>query len=201
MILVSALSLPALGETKIATIDLRKVFDGYWKKAQAQAAFDEKKEEMQKDLKGFVDDFKKTQEEYEKLNKASYDQSVTPEERDKRRASAEAKLLELKTSDNTIRQYKENASEKLESQLKRMRDSLFVDIRAAINAKSKAAGYTLVIDISAESLGQSPVVLYTTGENDLTETILTQLNVGAPPPATDATKPTGKSETKPDGKK
>jgi outer membrane protein len=198
LVLASALTLPALGEVKIATIDLRKVFDNYWKREQAQAAFNEKKDEMQKDLKGFMDDYKKTQDDYDKLIKAANDQSVTPEEREKRKSSAESKLLELKTGENTIRQFQENARDQLDSQLKRMRDSLLVDIRAAINAKAKAGGFTMVIDVAAESFNQTPIVLYTTGENDMTDSILSQLNAAAPPPAPDTPKPGDKSPAKGD---
>ena len=36
--LLAFLSVPALAQTKIGTVDLRKLFDGYWKTKQAQAA-------------------------------------------------------------------------------------------------------------------------------------------------------------------
>ncbi|HWF18707.1 MAG TPA: OmpH family outer membrane protein, partial [Verrucomicrobiae bacterium] len=108
----------------------------------------------------------------------------TPEEREKRKTGAQNKLLEIETSKNSIRTFEDNAREQLDSQRKRMRDSILEDIRTAINAKAKNAGYTIVIDIAAESFNQTPIVMYTNGENDMTETILSQLNVGAPPPAT-----------------
>jgi outer membrane protein len=196
LILISALNLPAMGEVRIATIDLRKVFDNYWKRAQAQVAMDAKKEEIQKDLQGFRDDYLKSQQDYDRLVKAANDQSVTPEEREKRKSAEEAKLLELKTGENTIRQYQENARDQLDSQMKRMRDSLLVDIRAAINAKAKTSGFTLVIDVASESINGTPIVLYTTGENDLTDTILAQLNAGAPPPSADSPKPAAKTDDK-----
>ncbi len=44
---------------------------------------------MDKELKGFVDGFKKAQEDYNKLVASANDQSVTAEERDKRKAAAE----------------------------------------------------------------------------------------------------------------
>jgi outer membrane protein len=184
VMLVSALTMPALGQARIGTIDLRKVFDNYWKRQQAEAALKERGTAMDKELKGFMDDYNKTKEEYSKLLTAAQDQSKTQEERDKTKSTAEAKLLEIKTSENTIRTYEENAKDQLDSQKKRMRDSLLQDIRTAINAKAKAAGYTLVIDTASDSFNQTPVVLYSTGENDMTDAILTQLNATAPPPAT-----------------
>jgi len=131
-------------------------------------------------LKGFLEDYNKTKEEYTKLVASAQDQAVTQEERGKRKSAAEAKLLEIKTSENTIRTFEENAKDQLDSRKKQMRDRILQDIREAVNVKAKASGYSLVLDTAAESFNnQTPVVLYTNGENDLTEAILSQLNAGA----------------------
>ena len=198
--LVGMLATPAMGQNRIATIDLRKVFDNYWKKQEAEAALKKRGGDLDKELKGFMDDYKKLQDDYTKLLASANDQSVTPEERDKRKTAAEAKVAEIKTSENSIRTFEENAREQLDSQKKRMRDNILQDIRTAVNAKAKSAGYTLVVDSAADSINQTPVVLYTNGENDITDTILAQLNIGAPPtsPASDTTP---KASDKTDGKK
>ncbi len=202
IMLVCVAAMPALGQNRIGTIDLQKVFQNYWKRAQAESALHERGTAMEKELKGFTDDYKKTQEEYTKLLSASQDQSKSQEDRDKAKTAAESKLLELKTSENTIRTYEENAKDQLDSQKKRMRDSLLQDIQGAINAKAKSSGYIMVLDTSAESFNQTPVVLYNNGENDMTETILSQLNAGAPAPAaSDSSKPADKTDTKKDPKK
>lgn len=172
---------PAIAETRIATIDLRKVFDNYWKRQEAEAALKKRGADLDKELQGFRDDYKKLQEDYGKLLDSANDQSVTPEEREKRKAAAEKKMLEIKTSENTIQTFMENARDQLDSQKKRMRDNILQDIRTAINAKAKSGGYTMVIDTASESFNQTPVVLYTNGESDMTDAILSQLNVGAPP--------------------
>ncbi|HZV35795.1 MAG TPA: OmpH family outer membrane protein [Verrucomicrobiae bacterium] len=184
LLLACLLTLPALGQTqKIATIDLRKVFDNYWKRQEAEAALKKRGADFDKELKGFMDDYKKLQDDYNKLLESANDQSVTPEEREKRKTAAQNKLAEIKTSENTIRTFEDNAREQLDSQRKRMRDGILDDIRTAVNAKAKSGGYAMVIDTAAESFNQTPVIMYTTGENDMTDAILAQLNVGAPPPA------------------
>ena len=66
--------------------------------------------------------------------------------------------------------------------------------------RSKAGGYALVIDTSAQTpaMTPTPVVLYTNGQNDLTEEILSQLNAAAPggiaKPEEDKPKPGEKKE-------
>jgi len=192
LILASLLTLPALAEQRIATIDLRKVFDKYWKREQAEAALKNTGADMDKDLQGMKDDYQKTQDEYNKLLASASDQSVTAEERDKRKTAAEKQLLLLKDADSNMRTYLDTAREKLDSQKKRMRESILTDIRAAISAKAKAAGYTMVVDSASDSFNQTPVLLYSNGENDMTDTILAQLNAGAPP-TSETTRPPEKS--------
>jgi Skp family chaperone for outer membrane proteins len=147
-----------------------------------------------------MDDYTKTKEEYSKLIQGSQDQAKSQDERDKSKAAAESKLLEIKTSENTIRTYEENAKDQLDSQKKRMRDSLLQDIQTAISAKAKASNYTMVIDVQADSFNQTPVVLFNSGENDITEAILGQLNAGAPPP-TSSDNSKGGDSAKPGDKK
>jgi outer membrane protein len=196
LMLATMLSMPAMAQGRIATIDLRKVFDNYWKRQQAEAALKERGAGMDKELKGFMDDYKKTQDDYNKLLEKANDQSVTPEEREKRKLAAEDKLKEIKTSENTIQTFENNARDQLDSQKKRMRESILEDIRAAVNAKAKIGGYSLVIDVAADSFNQTPVVLFSNGENDMTDAILAQLNAAAPPPSSDTSKPTDKPADK-----
>ena len=108
------------------------------------------------------------------------DQAVSSEERDKRKKAADAKLKDLKDTEETIVQFEKQARTTLEEQRKRMRDNILVEIRGLLNAKAKSGGYTLVIDVAAETPNGTPVLLYTNGENDLTQSVMEQLNLGAP---------------------
>lgn len=194
--MVILMALPAMAQNRTATVNMAKVFENYWKKDQAQAAFDQRKAEFEKEGKGMMDDYNKSREEYNKLLDSANDQSVTPEAREKRKAAAEDKLRELKTAENTIRTFKSTMDDQLSSQMKRMKDAILQDIRTAVTAKAKASGYTMVIDSSAESITGIPVLLYTNGDNDMTDSILSQLNAGAPAGADSS-----KTPAKPDGKK
>ena len=57
---------------------------------------------------------------------------------------------------------------------------------------------SLVFDTAAESANGTPIVLFSNSENDMTEDILKQLNLGAP---AETAKPEEKKEEKKDGKK
>lgn len=193
-LLLSVATGSALAQSRMATIDLRKVFDNYWRTKQADIALKDRAADMDKDYKGLVDDWKKSKDEYQKLLTAANDQAVSPEEREKRRKSAETKSLEIKESEQSLEGYRRQATATLDEQKRRMRDKILGQIREVVNAKAKAGGYTLVLDTAAESTTSTAVVIYSNGENDLTDSILIQLNADAPP--VDTTKPAEKKDDK-----
>ena len=171
---------PAHAQSRIATIDLRKVFDKYWRTQQAQANLKEQAADMDKERKGLVDDYTKAQEDYKKLVNSANDSAISTDERDKRKAGAEKKLLEIRELEQTVQQYDRQASTTLAEKQKRMRENILKDLREVINSKAKDGHYTLVVDTAADSINNTPVVLFSLGDNDITDAVLTQLNLAAP---------------------
>jgi outer membrane protein len=180
LLLMSLLAGSARAEGRIATVDLRKVFEGYWKTKRADAQLKDRGADMEKEHKTMVEEWKKGKDEYQTLLADANNQVLSVEEREKRKKSAEDKLKQLKEGEETIQQYERQARTTLDEQRKRMRDSLVEEIRKTVTEKSKTGGFTLVVDTAAESINNTPVVLFSTGENDLTAAILQQLNANAP---------------------
>lgn len=198
LLLLSMLGGNALAQNRIATVDLRKVFDGYWKKKQAEAALKDRQTDMEKEDRNMVDDYKKAKDDYQSLLTSANDQAVSTEERDKRKNAAEDKLRRIKEMEDTIAQYERQARTTIGEQSQRMRSNILTEIRNVVNSKAKAAGYFLVIDTAAESINSTPVFLYANNETDITDAVLQQLNATAP---ADALKADDKTIDKPDNKK
>ncbi len=130
LLLVSLLSGSAMAQGRIATIDLRKVFDGYWKKKTAEAQIKERQAAMEKEDKNMIDDYKKAKDEYQTLQNSATEQAISAEERDKRKAAAEAKLKQLKELEDTIVQYERQAKTTIGEQTQRIihiRDGMVED--------------------------------------------------------------------------
>jgi outer membrane protein len=176
----------ALAQTKIATVDLRKLFDNYYKTKLAQAAIQEHAAQLDKDDKSMKDDLKKGSDDYQALQQQANDQALAADERDRRKQAAADKLKELQASKAAIDQYERQAQTTLGEQRQRMREKIITEIKAAVSTKAKAGGFTLVFDTAAETVNGTMAIVYTSGDNDLTEAILAQINAGAP---IDTTKP------------
>jgi outer membrane protein len=193
----------AWAQAKIGTVDLRKVFDNYWKKKQAEAALKERETDMRKEDDNMLADHKKLKDEYDSMSASINEAAISPEERDRRKKSAEDKLKAMKDLEDTIRTYERQADATLGEQKNRMRANIITEIRNVVNAKAKAAGFSLVVDSAADSANLTPVILFTNNENDITDAVLLTLNATAP---TDLSKPDDslldkKDEKKKDGKK
>jgi len=167
-------------EVKIGSIDLKKVFDGYWKTKQADALLKESAADLDKARKGMVEDFQKASDEYKRLIEGANDQAISGEERDKRKGAAEKKLLEIKEIEQSITLFDRNSRDNLATRQRRMRDKILDEIKELIASKARTGGFSMIIDTAAETPNQTPVLLFTNGQNDLTEEVLTQLNSTAP---------------------
>jgi Skp family chaperone for outer membrane proteins len=190
--LLALLAVPASAQTrsnpappdKIGTVDLRKLFDGYWKTKQAQATLNARKAELDADDKTMREGMKKGSDEYQKLLEQANDQAISGEERDRRKQAAAEKLKQLQESKNALDTFERQAQVTLSEQGQRMRENILSEIKAAVAAQARTAGYQLVIDAAAETANATTAVVYTSGENDLTANVLKQLNAGAPISAT-----------------
>lgn len=194
MALAGFCAVTAQAQTRIATVDVKKIITGYWKTKEATAALKDRREDLLKELKGLGDDIKKAEDESKKLMDDANDQAVSSEERDKRKKAAETKLKSIAEMKDRAREFDRNASATLNEQAQRMSERIEEKIRAAVSAKAKSAGYGMVVDSSARSMDNKMVVVYSSDDNDLTSSVLDQLNSDAPTEAPKA--PEKKDEKK-----
>jgi Skp family chaperone for outer membrane proteins len=190
----------APAQTRIATIDGKRVINGYWKTKEAMAALKDRREDLLKELKGLSEDVKKGEDEYKKLIDDANDPAVSDEERAKRKKAAETKLKAISELKDRAREFDRNASANLNEQAQRMSERIDEKVRAAVGALAKLKGYALVLDIAARGLENKSVVVYAKddSEDDLTADVLKQLNTDAP---AETSKPAAKPEEKKEQKK
>src|SRR5215510_2378850 len=124
LLLTSLMSSPAWAQTKIGTINLKRTFDNYWKRKDAEAALKDREIDIQKELQSMMSDFEKAKEEYQKLLTSANDQAVSSDEREKRKKSAEDKLKQLKEMQDNLTKMDRQAVEERNERRKRVRDNL-----------------------------------------------------------------------------
>ena len=165
---------------RIATVNMRIVFDGYFKTKQADNEIKKRATEFDVEGKKYQDEYRKLTEEYNAALARVDDPTITAEVKAQRTKNAEDKIMEIKKLETVITQFERSARTALSEQQKRLRDNIMKNILDLIAKRAKSEKYSKVIDSGAESADRSPILLYTDNEDDLTEDILKLLNANAP---------------------
>jgi outer membrane protein len=197
LLLLSLLAGSASAQTKIATIDLKKVFENYWKKKQAEASLKEQGADKEREFNNLRTEYNKMNDDYQSLESSANDNTISLEERDKRKRAASDKLKQLRDQAALVEQYRNQSAAVLKETGERMTKNILKEIQNVVAGKAKAAGFSLVIDTAAEGLS-GPVVLYSNNENDMTDAVLLQLNATAPG---ETSKPEEKKDEKKNSRK
>ena len=154
---------------KIATVDLLKAFDSYWKTKLSNDQLKERGADFDKARVGMIDDLDLLREEYTRLNASAQDPANSDETRSGDLKKAQEKLTEYKRLEQQIIEFNKNAQKTLGDQTRRLRKGRLGEIQEVISAKAKELGYDLVIDSSQDVLlPRTPTVLFTNGKNDIT---------------------------------
>ena len=183
-----AAALSASAQSKIASVDMKKIFNGYLKTKTAQSIMDKKKSELIKELKDMAEGLDQARKDYKQLLDQANDQAISTDERDKRKASATEKSRDVSSRQVAFEQYQRQAETRLADESQRMVSGLVGDIQKAVADKARIGSYTLVVDTASASASGTPAVLYADPATDITPSVLAQLNAGL---TVDAIKPAG----------
>ena len=167
-------------EQKIATINLKKVFDNYYKTKIADSRLKERGAEFEKTLKSMYKEYQSAQKEYKELIQGANDQVRSNQERQRQKKAAEKKLKEIRQLEQEVKQFDRTAKSTLQEQQRRMREKIMKEVSGVVERVAKSEGYTLVLDTAAKTINQTPVLVYSTGQSDISDEVLSRLNRDAP---------------------
>ncbi|MGO8696893.1 MAG: OmpH family outer membrane protein [Limisphaerales bacterium] len=184
-------------DQKIATVDLSKVFEKYYKTIQSSVSIRQEVADMEKERAQMVDAEKKHEDEWRILIDKANDQATSAEARDRSKKDASEKYSELENDKQSITTFDRVARQRLSEKEHQRRDDIVKEIMGVLNADAKGAGYTMVLDVSGASANMTPVVLYSNGQNDMTDALIKELNAAAPPGSLDTNTPATSALTTP----
>src|ERR1700744_1394241 len=84
--------------TKFATVNIKKLFDGYYKTRMALSAMEKERSDATKEIKDMAQGLDKARTEYKQLLDQANDQAISADERDRRKQSATEKAKEVNDS-------------------------------------------------------------------------------------------------------
>jgi outer membrane protein len=182
-VLLMTVAFSASAQTKMATVDMKKLLKGYYKTKMAENALEKKRDDLRKELKDMANGLDKAKTDYKTLLDQANDPAISSDERDRRKQAASDKVREINNSQAALESFQRQAESQLQDQSQRMTVNLITEIQNAVGDRAKAGGYTVVMNSA-----NPEAVVYANNDADITDAVLKQLNAGAP---IDVTQPVG----------
>ena len=183
--------------TKIGTVDMKKVFESYYKTKDAEARINEARNAAKKEMDDRMDVYNKGVNEVKKINEEIESPALGKEAKEAKSKARDEKVGELNTMQREINEFRQTREKQLQEQSVRMRGGIVDEINKIVEAKVKSENFDLVLDKSGPSLNGVPVVLYSRDQFEFTEEVIKALNKNkgkeeAAPAKADPAKPADK---------
>ena len=166
--------------TAIGVISLEKVYNGYWRTDVENKKLKTKQEEALDRIKKLEESLSKEGTVLGNMIKAMQDPRLAAAERSNRQQQVQTKQKELQQMQDAINGFRERTRKDLELDMRKEREQIMEEIQQIVSNEAKKRKLNLVLDEAARSAAIAPIVIFTDGENDLTEEVLRQLNLSDP---------------------
>ena len=166
--------------TAIGVISLEKVYNGYWRTDVENKKLKSKQEEALDRIKKLEESLRKEGTVLGNMIKAMQDPRLAAAERSNRQQQVQTKQKELQQMQDAIQGFRERTRKDLELDMRKEREQIMEEIQQIVSTEAKKRKLNLVLDEAARSAAIAPIVIFTDGENDLTEEVLRQLNLSDP---------------------
>lgn len=174
------LGVPVFGaEFRIATVDLERTFNSYYKTKIIDNDFQEQGNVYRNYIARQAESLRREETEYRKVLDSSLNIALAPEEREKRRQEAAAREQQLRTRRAELEQYAADRAKALQESAAAERKKVIAEIREEVRRQAAIAGYELVLDSSGFSMNDTSLVLYSVPAIDITDKVIAELNRGA----------------------
>ena len=173
---IAAAPVSAQAQMKVGTIDMKQVFDSYYKTKDAEAKINESRAQAQKELAERLDTFNKAQEQARKLNEEAGKSELSEKAKADKTKGLNEKLQELGVMQREVQEFQQTRERQLSEQSVRSRNVLVEEINKIVSDVVKTNGYDLVFDKSGQSLNAVNVLVHSKDSFDFTADVLSKLN-------------------------
>ena len=179
----------ACAELKIGTVDMKKIFESYWKTKDAETTMSDTRSRLKRDLDERMEERKKLQDTIEKLNEEIKKPELAQATREKKAKERDDRIGEWQTMMRELQQYQAEKEKQLADQTLRIRNGIVEEILKVVNEKTQKENCDLVFDTSGNSINNVPVVISAKASYDYTKEVIETLNATRPKGSAEPAKP------------
>src|SRR5213082_1081902 len=166
----------AQGALKIGTVDMQRAFKECNKTKDAEAKINDAKNAAKKEYDDRAESYKKALDEINTLNKQLDAPALSADAKAQKAKERDDKIANIKNMEREINEFRQTRERQLQEQAMRMREGIVKEITDIVMEKVKTNHMDLVFDKSGVSLNGVPVLMYSHGDVDFTNDIITVLN-------------------------
>jgi outer membrane protein len=170
----------ASAQLKIGTVDMKQVFEKYWRTKEAEAKMNEVRGQVKRDLDERAEKRKALEAEITKLNDELKKPELSASKRDASGKDREKKIAEWQETMKELQSFTQEKDKQLADQTLRIRNGIVDEIKKVVTDRVKSEQYDLVFDVSGNSINNVPVVMYANEKYDFTKFVIETLNADRP---------------------
>src|SRR5215218_5244300 len=131
----------AAAELKIGTVDMKKVFEMYWRTKEAEAKMNEVRGQVKRDLDEKAEKRKALETEITKLNDELKKPELSGAKKDVAAKERERKIAEWQEVMKDLQSFTQEKDKQLADQTLRIRNGIVDEIKKVVTERVKSEGY------------------------------------------------------------
>lgn len=167
-------------EMKVGIVDMKRVFQEYWKTKDAEKKVNEDKSKAKKELDERGTKYKDLIGRWNEIDKVLKDKLVNEQMKAQKQKEAQDVISEARALERDMEEFKRRREAQLQEQVMRMRKGLLETIKSTVEEKAKRDNYDLVFDKSGMSPSGVPFLLHSKDAVDFSTEVISELNKNAP---------------------
>ena len=173
----------AQDETKVAVVDVSKVFLGYYKAKEFNVKIQEANLTYQNELDNRMQGHHRLIEELARIDKDLDNPALAAPARADRQKQRENSTEQLRKLEQDLQEFRGSRERAIREMTLRQRTQVVEDIMVVLDARIARDHYDLILNKSARGARDKVAVLYANGSLDITDDVLSTLNRNQPAPA------------------
>ncbi len=166
----------SLAEAKIGTVDMKTVFEKYWRTKEAESKMSEIRAGVKRELDDRNEARKTLEAEITKLNEQLKQPELSAKKKEETSGDREKKIGQWQAMMKDLQAYQQEKEKSVQDQTLRIRNGIVDEIKKVVDDIVKSENYDLVLDTSGNSINNVPVVMFAKSSYDFTKAVIDRLN-------------------------
>ncbi|HEV7406159.1 MAG TPA: OmpH family outer membrane protein [Chthoniobacteraceae bacterium] len=166
----------ASAQLRIGTVDMKRVFENYYKTKDAEQRINEQRNVAKKELEDRLETVQKAVAEVRKLDEDIDRPELSATAKEAKKKDRMDKVTAINNQQRENDDFRQTREKQLQEQSVRMREAIVTEINRVVTDRVKSEQYDIVFDRSGPSLNGVPVILYAKESYDFTTDVVTALN-------------------------